>query len=91
MTMTSDQGTAWRERAELSERENARLNAVMDELRGQLPQSMSRALSEAFRDLTPAEMLRLAADMFEARQFATAKPIVDHVSRELALWSESLP
>jgi len=90
MTMTSNQSTAWRERAELAERENERLHEVVEALRAQVPQSMSRALIEPMRDLTPAEMLRLAADMFDARQWAQAKAIVDHQARELRLWSEGL-
>lgn len=87
--MNEQQGKAWRERAELAEREGERMHAVVEELRAQVPQSMSRALSEATSSLTPAEMLRLAADMFEARQFASAKPIVDHVAHELAAWARA--
>lgn len=33
MTMTNEQGQAWRERAELAEQENARLHAVVQGLR----------------------------------------------------------
>ena len=36
MTMSSEQGSAWQERAETSERENERLHTVVQELRDAL-------------------------------------------------------
>lgn len=93
MTMTSSQGQAWQDRAESAEREVARLHAVVEELRDRLPKPLGAplpgTLSAAMAELRPAEMLRLAADMFDSKQFATARPIVDHVSRELAAWAET--
>ena len=87
--VTSEQWRAWEERARLAEQENERLSAVVEDMRAKGPQGMSRLQAEPTRDLTPAEMLRLAADMIEARQVAQAKPIVDHLCASLAMWAES--
>lgn len=49
--MTSEQGAAWQERAELAERENARLHAVVEEMRDRL-----RAIRDSSEFLLGADM-----------------------------------